>query len=81
MTLTVADPVPTPVTGHCTASFLYYTFISVSFFVSARPVAGQVFPSGIFELHFSKGLNPDYGLEGPMLKLQYSGHLMQRTNS
>ena len=30
-----------------------------------------------------KGVNPEYSLEGPMLKLkhQYFGHLMQRTDS
>ena len=30
-----------------------------------------------------KEISPDYSLEGPMLKLklQYSGHLMQRANS
>ena len=26
-------------------------------------------------------INPEYPLEGVMLKLQYFGHLMQRTNS
>ena len=26
-------------------------------------------------------INPEYSLEGLMLKLQYVGHLMQRTNS
>ena len=28
-----------------------------------------------------KEINPEYLLEGLMLKLQYFGHLMQRTNS
>ena len=28
-----------------------------------------------------KKINPEYSLEGLMLKLQYFGHLMQRTNS
>ena len=28
-----------------------------------------------------KGNQPEYSLEGLMLKLQYLGHLMQRTNS
>ena len=28
-----------------------------------------------------KEINPAYSLEGPMLKLQYSGHLMQRADS
>ena len=28
-----------------------------------------------------KEINPEYSLEGLMLKLQYSGHLMQRANS
>ena len=28
-----------------------------------------------------KGINPEYPLEGQMLKLQYFGHLMQRTES
>ena len=28
-----------------------------------------------------KEVNPDNSLEGPMLKLQYFGHLMQRTDS
>ena len=28
-----------------------------------------------------KEINPEYSLEGLMLKLQYSGHLMQRTDS
>ena len=28
-----------------------------------------------------KGISPEYSLEGLMLKLQYFGHLMQRTNS
>ena len=30
-----------------------------------------------------KGINPEYSLEGPMLKLklQYFGHMMQRANS
>ena len=28
-----------------------------------------------------KEISPDYSLEGPMLKLQYFGHLMGRTNS
>ena len=28
-----------------------------------------------------KEMNPEYSLEGLMLKLQYFGHLMQRTNS
>ena len=28
-----------------------------------------------------KEINPDYSLEGLMLKLQYSGHLMQRADS
>ena len=27
-----------------------------------------------------KEINPEYSLEGLMLKLQYSGHLMQRAN-
>ena len=27
-----------------------------------------------------KGINPEYSLEGLMLKLQYFGHLMQRTD-
>ena len=27
-----------------------------------------------------KEINPDYSLEGLMLKFQYSGHLMQRTD-
>ena len=30
---------------------------------------------------FLKEINPEYSLEGLMLKLQYFGHLMQRTNS
>ena len=28
-----------------------------------------------------KGIDPEYSLEGQMLKLQYFGHLMQRANS
>ena len=28
-----------------------------------------------------KEINPEYSLEGLMLKLQYSGHLMQRADS
>ena len=28
-----------------------------------------------------KEINPEYALEGLMLKLQYFGHLMRRTNS
>ena len=28
-----------------------------------------------------KEISPEYSLEGLMLKLQYFGHLMQRTNS
>ena len=28
-----------------------------------------------------KEINSEYSLEGPMLKLQYFGHLMQRANS
>ena len=28
-----------------------------------------------------KEINPEYSLEGPMLKLQYFGHLMRRTDS
>ena len=28
-----------------------------------------------------KGINPEYSLEGMMLKLLYFGHLMQRVNS
>ena len=28
-----------------------------------------------------KEINPEYSLEGPMLRLQYSGHLMQRADS
>ena len=28
-----------------------------------------------------KDINPEYSLEGLMLKLQYFGHLMQRANS
>ena len=28
-----------------------------------------------------KEINPEYSLEGLMLKLQYFGHLMQRANS
>ena len=28
-----------------------------------------------------KEINPEYSLEGLMLKLPYSGHLMQRANS
>ena len=28
-----------------------------------------------------KEINPDYSVEGLMLKLQYFGHLIQRTNS
>ena len=28
-----------------------------------------------------KGINPEYSLEGLMLKLQYFGYLMQRANS
>ena len=28
-----------------------------------------------------KGISPEYSLEGLRLKLQYSGHLMQRTDS
>ena len=28
-----------------------------------------------------KKINPEYSLEGLMLKLQYSGHLMQRADS
>ena len=28
-----------------------------------------------------KEISPEYSLEGLMLKLQYSGHLIQRTNS
>ena len=28
-----------------------------------------------------KEINPEYSLEGLILKLQYFGHLMQRTNS
>ena len=28
-----------------------------------------------------KEISPEYSLEGLMLKLQYSGHLMQRTDS
>ena len=27
-----------------------------------------------------KGINPEYSLEGQMLKLQYFGHLMQRAD-
>ena len=29
----------------------------------------------------AKEINPEYSLEGLMLKLQYLGHLMQRTDS
>ena len=29
----------------------------------------------------NKEINPEYSLEGLMLKLQYSGHLMERANS
>ena len=32
-------------------------------------------------LAFLKEINPEYSLEGLMLKLQYFGHLMSRTNS
>ena len=28
-----------------------------------------------------KEINPEYSLEGPMLKLEYFGHLMQRASS
>ena len=28
-----------------------------------------------------KGINPDYSLEGLMLKLRYDGHLIQRADS
>ena len=28
-----------------------------------------------------KEINPDYSLEGPMLKLQYSGHLIRKADS
>ena len=28
-----------------------------------------------------KEINPEYSLEGLILKLQYSGHLMQRANT
>ena len=30
---------------------------------------------------FLKEINPEYSLEALMLKLRYSGHLMQRVNS
>jgi len=30
---------------------------------------------------FLKEINPEYSLDRLMLKLQYSGHLMQRTDS
>ena len=29
----------------------------------------------------NKGISPEYSLEGLMLKLQYFGHLIQRTDS
>ena len=32
-------------------------------------------------LSILKEINPEYSLEGLMLKLQYFGHLMQRANS
>ena len=32
-------------------------------------------------LSILKEINPEYSLEGLMLKLQYFGHLMQRTDS
>ena len=31
--------------------------------------------------HFLEEISPEYSLEGLMLKLQYFGHLMQRTDS
>ena len=33
------------------------------------------------KLSILKEINPEYSLEGLMLKLQYLGHLMQRDNS
>ena len=33
------------------------------------------------EISVLKEINPEYSLEGLMLKLQYSGHLMRRTDS
>ena len=33
-----------------------------------------------FESYMVKEINPEYSLEGLMLKLQYFGHLMQRTD-
>ena len=32
-------------------------------------------------VNFLKEINPEYSLEGLMLKLQYFGHLMRRTDS
>ena len=37
--------------------------------------------AGISNQSILKEINPEYSLEGLMLKLQYFGHLMQRTNS
>ena len=34
-----------------------------------------------FPNHYILKINPEYSLEGLMLKLQYFGHLMQRTDS
>ena len=36
---------------------------------------------GRSNLSILKEINPEYSLEGLMMKLQYFGHLMQRANS
>ena len=52
--------------------------------IQNRSAPSQIFLSGLWQRSnqsILKEINPEYSLEGLMLKLQYSGHLMRRTDS
>ena len=52
----------------------------MSFFINKTPILIWVLPSILSCQSILKEINPEYSLEGLMLKLQYFGHLMQKAD-
>ena len=60
---------------------LYSNEFVMSFFINKTPILIWVFLSTLSCQSILKEINPEYSLEGLMLKLQYFGHLMQRADA
>ena len=66
---------------HITFQFLSGALLTPQSNIYPRPVIFSVFSSMALYQSILKEINPEYSLEGLMLKLQYFGHLMRRGDS